>query len=79
MTDRWITPNAEQRTHAELVQQDIIELLNRLIREGIDPRVILAGIASASCDMLTNVFGQSSVVPWFEMQAKIARDLTKPN
>jgi hypothetical protein len=75
MADRWVELSPEQSEQAVIVQNELIECVNGLAREGIDPRIILAGIASASADLLTNVFGNTAVVPWFEGQAHMARQL----
>lgn len=73
MPDQWITPSAEQEEQARLVQVDLVTVISEAINAGTDPRVALAGIAAAAADTLTSIFGQSAVVPWFEMQATIAR------
>ena len=75
MTDVWKQTNTAEREQATLVANEIVEVINRAIREGIDRRVVIAGIGSALTDTITCVFGASAVVPWFEGQAKLLRDL----
>lgn len=77
MADVWITPNAEQEAQARLVQHDVVELINRLCLEGIDRRVIMAGLGTAIADLVTCTFGPSAVVPWFQKQADICADLRR--
>lgn len=74
MTDVWKVPTAQQRAQAELVQQDLIEEINRLIREGIDYRVVLAGVGSATADLIASTLGAAAVAPWHDMQAKLVRE-----
>lgn len=66
-------PTAEQREQAVLAQHEIVETINRLIREGIDYRVVLAGVGSAAADFITCTVGRSAIAPWHDMQAKIVR------
>lgn len=71
----WIQPTREQQDQAVLVQGEICEAINRLAREGFDPRVIMAGIAAASSDLVFKVFGQQAVPMWFAKQAEITAEL----
>ena len=73
----WITPTKLQDAQITLAQHDIVEMLNRLGREGMDPRIVLAGLAAATAGLLVSVFGSTAVAPWFEGQALIVRDLQK--
>ena len=75
MTDKWKAQTSEQHEQATLVANELVEVINRAIREGIDPRVVIAGIGSAITDTITCVFGATAVVPWFEGQAKLLRDM----
>ncbi len=79
MPDVWKDPTPEQEAHAAIVAHDIVEIVNRLIREGIDPRVVIAGLGSATADTLTCVFGPTSVAPWFEGQGEMVRRLQRGN
>lgn len=58
-------PTDEQQEQAILAQHDLCETINRLGREGIDPRVILAGLGAATADLITCNFGPDAVAPWF--------------
>jgi hypothetical protein len=75
MTDIWMDPTPEQSRQAERVTKAICHEINLLAIEGIDPRVIIAGLGAATADTLTCVFGETAVVPWFEKQADMVRGL----
>lgn len=77
MADKWIFSTDEQEQQALLVQHDVLETINRLGREGIDPRLIMAGLAAATSDLLTSTFGNTAVAPWFDGQAAVARELLR--
>lgn len=77
MADKWTDPTPRQNKQAERVQTEVVDLVNCLIREGIDPRVVIAGLGAATADTLTSVFGNTAVLPWFERQAAIARDVLR--
>lgn len=66
---RWIEPNQEQQDQALHAQIAIVEICNRLIREGFAPPIVIAGMGAAVCDVLTTVYGNSAVPPWFQKQA----------
>lgn len=78
MTDKWIEPNAEQQAQALIAHHEIIETMNRLIREGFDARIVMAGVGAATSDLITTQFGNTAVAPWFEKQAQMVRDVTGP-
>jgi hypothetical protein len=78
MADKWAMPTPQQNAAASLAQGDLVELINRLIREGNDPRVVIAALGSATADTITCVFGPTAVAPWFEKQAQVVRDLQRP-
>ncbi len=75
MTEIWKDKSREEAEQATLVANEIVEVINRAIREGIDPRVVIAGIGASITDTITCVFGPTAVVPWFEGQAKLLRDM----
>jgi hypothetical protein len=79
MKDVWKEPSREQHAQCALASLDIIETVNRLIREGMDPRVVIAAIGSATANTITSVWGATAVAPWFDQQAKMVRDLQQPN
>ena len=70
---KWARPSDEQQQQALLVQHDVIEVLNRLAKEGIDRRIIMAGLGSATADLITCSFGPQAVAPWFDRQAEMVR------
>jgi hypothetical protein len=69
MPAQWTDPTPEEATQAELVQADLIELFNRLEREGIAAPIILCGAAQAIADLVTVRFGAEHVMTWFARQA----------
>lgn len=78
MADRWIEPTAEQNEQALLVQGDIVALVNRLLKEGNDARIVMAGMGAATADLITCTFGPTAVAPWFQKQADMVRELQRP-
>lgn len=72
MTDQ---PTPEQHAHAVLVQNEIAEVLHRLSAEGIDTRVILAGLATATAAAVMTAWGPQAVPSWFDKQADMTRHL----
>ncbi len=78
MKKLWVQPTPEQEAQAVLVQHDIVEVFNRLGREGVDPRIILSGAGAATAFLLAGVFGSASIEPWFAKQVELVRDLKSP-
>lgn len=74
MADQWREPTADEARLAERVQHELIDAMNLLGREGIDPRIILAGAGSAVADLVASRFGMHAVPRWFATQAKITAD-----
>ena len=68
-------PTDEQCSQATIVQHDLLETINRLIIEGVDRRVIMAGVAAATADLITSSFGADFVAPWFDRQALLTREM----
>jgi len=64
-----IQPTEEQQAHAIIVQNQLLEHFGSLINEGIDVRIIMAGIGSATAAMIAGAYGPAAVAPWFEEQA----------
>jgi hypothetical protein len=58
-----------------LVQVEVLEVLNRLKKEGLDPNVLAAGTGAALCDLLTCCHGNHFVPEWFQRQANYTRKL----
>lgn len=68
---------SEQHDQCAIAAHDIIETINRLIREGIDERIVIAAIGSATADTITSVYGAHQVAPWFDKQAAMVRELQR--
>lgn len=68
-------PTAEQQEQASLVALETVETVNRLLREGMAPNVVLSGIAKACADAITSIYGNQMVAPWFDSMAANARNL----
>jgi hypothetical protein len=75
MNDQWREPTAEQQEQHNLARAEILEVVNRLIREGIDARVVLASLGSSSMDLITCTFGSHAVPGWFLTQHDITKAL----
>ena len=54
----------------------IVDAINRLAKEGIDNRVIMAGLGAATADLVCSAYGMAAVAAWFESQAQIARGMS---
>lgn len=72
-----IDPTPEQAEHAGLVQGELIEMFNRLRAEGIDPSVIIAGIAAGTAAVVMHNHGPATVPRWFAKQAAITMHMDK--
>lgn len=72
-----IEPTVEQAEHCSLVQHDILETIERLRMEGIDMRVVLAGLASATAASVLHTYGASEVSVWFAKQSVMTHHLSK--
>lgn len=72
-----LEPTIEQAEQCALVQQDIIEIINRLAQEGIDRRVITAGLAAATAATVQTYYGPAEVCTWFAKQAAMTAHLGK--
>lgn len=68
-------PSPFDQDQGVLVQHEIVECINRLIIEGVDRRIIMAGVGAAACDLVTCTFGLGAVPTWFDEQAAVARAL----
>lgn len=64
-----IEPTVEQADQCAIVQHDVIELITRLCDEGIDRRIVMAGLAAASASAVMAFYGANEVSPWFAKQA----------
>lgn len=70
-----MTPTPEQQAQSALAAHDIIEVVNRLLREGIHPELVIAAIASAAVDTITTIYGAEVLARWFDTQAALVRKL----
>lgn len=66
-----IEPTVEQAEQCAIVQQDVIELIERLNKEGIDLRVVLAGLAAATSFIVMKAYGAKEVPVWFARQSAL--------
>ncbi|CAN5202475.1 hypothetical protein BH10PSE13_BH10PSE13_00080 [soil metagenome] len=71
-------PTAEQADQCTLVQQEVVELINRLADEGFDRRVLMAGVSSATAAAVLAFFGAKAVPIWFAQQSALTMHLAKP-
>lgn len=62
-------PQPEHKALADLAHHDLLETVNRLLREGMDWRVVLAALGSATSDLVTTKAGLHAVPLWFRAQA----------
>ena len=74
----WKEPSPQEKALADLARNDLVEVVNRLVREGMDPRIVIAGIGATAADAITCVFGNSAVAPWFERQGAMMREVIGP-
>ncbi|MET4595774.1 MULTISPECIES: hypothetical protein [unclassified Sphingomonas] len=73
-----IDPTVEQAEQCAIVQQEIVEAINRLIDEGIDARVVMAGLGAASAAAVLHLYGAGEVTAWFAKQSVMTASLSKP-
>jgi len=73
------TPTAEQIEQTRLVETDLLELIGRLQAEGIDLRVVMAGVATATATIMLNAWGAEAVPVWFARQSAMTMHLARPN
>ena len=70
-------PTAEQVEHCRLAEQDMLELIGRLQNEGMDLRIIMAAIATATASVMLSAWGGDAVPTWFARQSAITMHLAK--
>lgn len=68
-------PTADQVEHCRLAEQEVRELVGRLRVEGMDFRVIMAAIATATAGMVHEAWGGDAVPTWFARQAAMTMHL----
>jgi hypothetical protein len=71
------TPTVEQVEQCRLAEQDIIEVINRLQTEGMDLRVIMAAIGTATVKVLTPAWGEAAAFIWFARQSAMAMPIAE--
>ena len=64
-----IHPTQAQIDHAVIVQTEVLELLDRLVREGVDWRIAMTGTGCAIADILNRNVGPAEVPKWFATTA----------
>lgn len=72
-----LEPTVEQAEQCTIVQQEFVELVNRLCDEGFDRRIIMAGVAAATAASILTFYGPGEVTPWFAKQAAMTMHLQK--
>lgn len=68
-------PTPEQVAMTERVQKAVCNEINLLIREGVPTACLLTGVTMAIADLIAAKGDAKFVAPWFEAQAKMAREL----
>jgi len=71
------TPTAEQVEQCRLAEQDLIELISRLQAEGMDLRIIMAAIGTATASVMLNAWGGDAVPTWFARQSAMTMHLAR--
>ncbi len=72
-----IEPSVEQAEQCAIVQQEVVELVNRLSAEGFDRRIIMAGMAAATAASVMSFYGPSEISKWFARQAVMTMHFDK--
>ena len=68
-------PTTKQIEVALHVEGELMETVNNWIREGADPREIIAALAKTATDTIIAVYGPKHVAPWFVGMAVAASRL----
>jgi len=68
-------PTTAEKLITQALHEEFLDLANRAGRSGASPGMILAAIASATCDIVAAKFGPDAVAPWFEREAEIAQSV----
>ena len=66
----------EQEEQCTLVQQEFVELANRLLAEGIALPVMLGGLSNAVTAIVAHSGGAKAVCIWFAQNAALTMHLT---
>lgn len=67
-----VEPTAEQAEQCAIVQQEVLEAVERLLCEGFDRQVVLAGLTAATAAMAVKVHGKAAMPRWFARQTALA-------
>jgi hypothetical protein len=70
-------PTPEQIEQCRLAEQDMIELIGRLQAEGMDLRILMAAIGTATATVMLKVWGGPAVPAWFAEQLAMTMHLAK--
>lgn len=70
-----IDPPEEQANQCAIVQQELVEAVNRLLAEGMDIRAVTAGIGASAAATINTLYGPAEVPNWFAKQAALAMGL----
>lgn len=70
-------PTVFQYEQAVLAQREFEDLIDRLIREGLDYRSILTGVATAVTASITASAGADKVSIWFAQNSALTMNLGK--
>lgn len=74
-----LTPTAEQKEQSLLAYEDLVELLNHLIKQGMHPAAIGAGLSTACTHFVMVHQGAEKVSEWFALQSAYTVHLRAQN
>lgn len=82
MAVEYPTPTREQWDQSGIAQGDMLEIMSRLIDEGVDWRIVLTGAAGAIAHLVKAHAGEAEVPVWFARASALTlhlaqRDLKK--
>lgn len=72
-----LEPTVEQAEQCAIVQQELVETINRLLDEGIDKRVVMAALGAATAASIQAFYGPQEVPGWFAKQAAMTLHFTQ--
>jgi hypothetical protein len=70
-------PTAEEIEQGQRVLKAVIGEVNLLLREGVQPKAAMAGLATACADVITTIWGNEHVPAWFAAQAEHSAQLIR--
>jgi hypothetical protein len=71
-------PTPHQIDQAAIVQTELLEVMSRLHREGIDWRVVLTGAGCAIADTVNRNVGAGEVPVWFARMSAMTMHMAGP-